>query len=143
VQQLICRVKNRITCTVSHPLWEIDIPRVLTTIETLFCFARGQPQMGNIVPSRPRPTSDDRCCPVSPEAIVGWETLFHLARGQPRMGDIVSSRPRPTSDMRCCSVSPEANLGREIEREMCPWAISIIVLVIECPTHCFEFICAN
>jgi hypothetical protein len=30
-----------------------------------------------------------------------------------------------------------------IEREMCPWAISIIVLVIECPTHCFEFICAN
>jgi hypothetical protein len=30
-----------------------------------------------------------------------------------------------------------------IEREMCPWDISIIVLVIRCPTHCFEFICAN
>jgi hypothetical protein len=29
------------------------------------------------------------------------------------------------------------------EREMCPWAISIIVLVIRCLTHCFEFICAN
>jgi hypothetical protein len=31
----------------------------------------------------------------------------------------------------------------ETEREMCPWDISIIVLVIRCPTHCFEFICAN
>jgi hypothetical protein len=28
----------------------------------------------------------------------------------------------------------------EIEREMCPWAISIIVLVIRCPTHCSKFI---
>jgi hypothetical protein len=31
----------------------------------------------------------------------------------------------------------------EAEREMCPWDISIIVLVIRCPTHCFEFICAK
>jgi hypothetical protein len=29
------------------------------------------------------------------------------------------------------------------EREMCPWDISIIVLVIRCPTHWFEFICAK
>jgi hypothetical protein len=29
------------------------------------------------------------------------------------------------------------------EREMCPWAISIIVLVIRCPTHCLELICAK
>jgi hypothetical protein len=29
------------------------------------------------------------------------------------------------------------------EREVCPWAISIIVLVIRCPTHCFKFISAN
>jgi hypothetical protein len=27
-----------------------------------------------------------------------------------------------------------------IEREMCPWAISIIVLVIRCSTHCLELI---
>jgi hypothetical protein len=25
----------------------------------------------------------------------------------------------------------------EIEREMCPWAISIIILVIKCPTQMF------
>jgi hypothetical protein len=31
----------------------------------------------------------------------------------------------------------------EIEREMCPWDISIYVLVIRCPTHWFEFRCAN
>jgi hypothetical protein len=36
----------------------------------------------------------------------------------------------------CCT-------GRNLEREMCPWDISIIVLVIRCPTHWFEFICAN
>jgi hypothetical protein len=29
------------------------------------------------------------------------------------------------------------------EREMCPWAISIIVLVIRCPTHCSKFISAK
>jgi hypothetical protein len=29
------------------------------------------------------------------------------------------------------------------EREMCPWAISIIILVIRFPTHCFEFISAK
>jgi hypothetical protein len=29
----------------------------------------------------------------------------------------------------------------EIEREMCPWDISIIVLVIRCPTHWFEHRC--
>jgi hypothetical protein len=29
------------------------------------------------------------------------------------------------------------------EMEMCPWAISIIVLVITCPTHCFKFISAK
>jgi hypothetical protein len=33
--------------------------------------------------------------------------------------------------------------GRGAEREMCPWAISIIVLVIECPTHCFKLTCAK
>jgi glycyl-tRNA synthetase alpha subunit len=26
---------------------------------------------------------------------------------------------------------------------MCPWAISIIVLVIRCPTQCFELLCAK
>jgi hypothetical protein len=31
----------------------------------------------------------------------------------------------------------------EIEREMCPWAIFIIVLVIECPTHWFKLTCAK
>jgi hypothetical protein len=30
-----------------------------------------------------------------------------------------------------------------LEREMCPWAISINVLVIRCPTYCFKFICAK
>jgi hypothetical protein len=25
--------------------------------------------------------------------------------------------------------------GREVEREMCPWAISISILVIRCPTY--------
>jgi hypothetical protein len=29
------------------------------------------------------------------------------------------------------------------EREMCTWAISIIVLVIRCPTHCLEPIYAK
>jgi hypothetical protein len=36
--------------------------------------------------------------------------------------------------------------GMEIkvcEREMCSWAISIIVLVIGCPTHDFKFISAK
>jgi hypothetical protein len=31
----------------------------------------------------------------------------------------------------------------DVEREMCSWAISIIVLVIRCRTHCFELICAT
>jgi hypothetical protein len=31
----------------------------------------------------------------------------------------------------------------ESEREMCPWAISRIVLVIRCPTHGSKFICAK
>jgi hypothetical protein len=31
----------------------------------------------------------------------------------------------------------------EIEREMCPWAISISVLVIRCPTQCIELLCAK
>jgi hypothetical protein len=34
-------------------------------------------------------------------------------------------------------------LNRACEREMCPWAISITVLVIRCPTHCFKFISAK
>jgi hypothetical protein len=29
------------------------------------------------------------------------------------------------------------------KREMCPWAISINVLVIRCPTHGFKLICAK
>jgi hypothetical protein len=29
------------------------------------------------------------------------------------------------------------------KREMCPWAISIIILVIRCLTHCLELICAK
>jgi hypothetical protein len=29
------------------------------------------------------------------------------------------------------------------EREICPWDISIIVLVIECPTYRFKLICAK
>jgi hypothetical protein len=33
--------------------------------------------------------------------------------------------------------------GMKSEREMCPWSISIIVLVIRCPTHCFKFISAK
>jgi hypothetical protein len=32
---------------------------------------------------------------------------------------------------------------RRPEREMCPWAISIIVLVIRCPTHGLKFISAK
>jgi hypothetical protein len=31
----------------------------------------------------------------------------------------------------------------EIEREMCPWAISIIVLVIRCPIQRFELLYAK
>jgi hypothetical protein len=36
-----------------------------------------------------------------------------------------------------------AKLRRHNEKEICPWAISIIVLVIRCPTHCLELICAK
>jgi hypothetical protein len=87
------------------------------------------------VPSRPRPTSDERRCSFSHEANLGREILFHLARGQPRTGDvvpscsrptldgrqfhhaqgqpwtgdIVPSHPRPTSDGRRGSISPEAS----------------------------------
>jgi hypothetical protein len=30
-------------------LWEIDIPQILTSTETLFCLTRGQPQTGDTV----------------------------------------------------------------------------------------------
>jgi hypothetical protein len=47
-------------------------------------------------------------------------------------------------DRKLLLLSKGYNCGEAInEREMCPWDISIIVLVIRCPTHCFEFICAN
>jgi hypothetical protein len=77
-------------------LWEIDIPRVLTSTKTLFCLARGQPQTGDTVPSCPSPTSDERCSSISPEANLGRAMLFCLARGQPRMRDVVSSQSRLT-----------------------------------------------
>jgi hypothetical protein len=39
--------------------------------------------------------------------------------------------------------SPSQIAKEPLEREMCLWAISIIALVIECPTHCFKLICAK
>jgi hypothetical protein len=40
-------------------------------------------------------------------------------------------------------VYAHGDLANGFEREMCPWAISRIVLVIRCPTHGSKFICAK
>jgi hypothetical protein len=60
--------------------------------------------MGDIVPSRPRPTLDERHCYVLPEANLGRETLLCLVRGQPWAGDAVATRPRLTSGGRAETV---------------------------------------
>jgi hypothetical protein len=79
-----------------RPPTGVDIPQVLTSTKTLFCLARGQPRMGDDVLSHPRPTSDGRCCSVSPEANLRRETLLCLTRGQPWTEDAVPSCTRPT-----------------------------------------------
>jgi hypothetical protein len=81
----------------------------------LFCLARSQPWMRDVVPSRLRPTSDGRHSSISPEANLGWDMMFPLARDQPRTGDVFPSRPGPTLDQRCCSVSPKA-IGQQMPR---------------------------
>jgi hypothetical protein len=48
--------------------------------------------------------------------------------------------------LEACSIMGDALALRKAlvsKREMCPWDISIIVLVIRCPTHCFKLICAK
>jgi hypothetical protein len=50
--------------------------------EIKFRLARGQLWMGDAIPPRPRPISDERRSFVSPEANLGRETLFRLARSQ-------------------------------------------------------------
>jgi hypothetical protein len=87
-------------------------PRILTNIKRLFRLARGQPRMGDVLLSRPRPTSDRRCYSILSEAFLEQETLFCLAQGQPQTSDVVPPHPRPTSDWRRCSNSPKANSGR-------------------------------
>lgn len=49
-------------------LWEIDIPRVLTSMETLFRHTRGRLWVGDTSPSRLRPPLGGRRCSVSPKA---------------------------------------------------------------------------
>jgi hypothetical protein len=106
-------------------LWKIDIseslraqkrcsvsPEVNLKWETLFRLDQGQPRMGDVVPSRPRPTSDGRRCSVSSEANLGPET-FRLAWGQPQIGDVVPSRPRPALGGRSSHDSLEASSRRE------------------------------
>jgi hypothetical protein len=93
-----------------------------------FRLTRGQPRTGDVVPSRPRPTSNERRCSISPEAKLGRETLFPLTRGQPRTGHAVlprpklalggkavTTRPKPALGGRSTHDSSKANLGREMQ----------------------------
>jgi hypothetical protein len=89
-----------------------DSYKVIPGRETQSRLARGQPQAGDVITTRPRPNSGGGGIHDSPEANLGWETQSRLARGQFWAGDTVTARWRPTLDKQCISASPEANPGR-------------------------------
>jgi hypothetical protein len=83
--------------------------------------------MGDVVPSRPRPTLDERrCythprptsnerrCSVLPKANLRRETSFRLARDQPGTRDAVLIFSRLTSDMRRYSDLPKASYRQQM-----------------------------
>jgi hypothetical protein len=85
-------------------------PRPTSDGRTQSRLARDRPWAGEAVTPCLRPPSSGRHIHALPEAALGRETQSWLARGQPRAGDTVTPCPRPSLGWRCSHTSPEATL---------------------------------
>jgi hypothetical protein len=129
-----CTALDRAPTSFPSPAHLLDLATAssLAAVEDNGCEATTrprQPQVGEAVMTRSRPTSGRRRSHDSPEdnpehemqsqltrgqppeATHGWETQSRLTQGQARAGDAVTTHPRPTSGGRHGQDSSETILG--------------------------------